>query len=321
MDRRQFIHIITSIGAVSMVQPRLSYAQAGNPKVYLFGMFLIDNSSAAIRVRVPQLDGMDQHRAFMAASNATIKTFGGPVIAVNQQTGLHLMHTDYAVTQFPAAMPLGQSAASLSGGAGPTIVQQSLLDRLPSLSALSAQAGGPQRAVTMPSGSFDIALSGGQLRLPARPSTSPGSDSAVRWQIAVNGANAGSPMALTDMSVFESSARTLTIAIGGNSVSLNGAETVWIFNLPLLKAVDKTPKEIEHIAESAQLLSPPLGTGTLKATTTFSLVHGSSGPFNHPNLTLPGVRQSASAYFAKMHPGAVASGFPPDTDICMQFRS
>lgn len=323
MDRRQFIHVITgTFGAISMMQPQLAYARAGNPKVYLFGMFLIDNSSMPIRVQVPQLDGMDQHRAFMAASKATIQALGGQAIVVNQQTGLHLIHRDYTLAKFPTAMPLQQTAVSFSGGTGQTVVQQQLLDHLPSLSALNSQAGGQQRSVTMPPGSFDIALSGGQLRLPATPSTSPGSDPAVRWQIVVNGANAGSPMALTDMCVFESSGPTLTITMGTHTVSLNSDEAVWVFNLPLLKAVDKTPKEIEHIAEWAQLLNPAMGSGTLKATTSFPLVHASSnGQFNHPNLTLGGVRQSANAYFAKMHPGAVAAGVPPDSDLCMQFRS
>ncbi|MBY0493258.1 MAG: hypothetical protein K2Y23_03485 [Cyanobacteria bacterium] len=321
MDRRHFIRFVSAaIGAASIARPRGVTAQAGNPKVYFFGMFLIDNIGAPT-IRVPQLDGMEQHRSFMAASDATISALGGTVITLNQQNGLQLIHRDFTLARFPKAMPL-QQGLSLSGGAGPVLVQQTLLDRLPSLSVLSARAGGGQRTVAMPPGSLDIALSNGQLRLPQTPSRSAGADPAVSWQIAVNGVNAGSPMPLTDLCVFESAGPALTVTIGGKNATLNASEDIWIFNIPLVKGVDKTPKEIEHIAEWALLLNPPLAAGTLKATTTFPLVLVNSGaPFNHPNLSLPGVRARALAYFAKMNPTVSSAGIPPDSDLCMQFRS
>jgi hypothetical protein len=324
MDRRHFIRFITgTISAATIARARRVSAQSHNPKVYLFGMILIDNSGP-LKARVPRLDAMYQHRAFIAASDATIKALGGTSVPLNQQSGLHHIHSDYTLARFPMARPLDPvTTISLSGGAGAAVAQQALLDRLPSLAALSARAGGPQRAVNMPTGSFDIALSGGQLRPPGKPGASPGADPAVRWQIAVNGSNVGTPMVLTDMSVFESAEPTLRITVDGNSVVLTAGDIAWIFNLPLLQDVDTTPREIEHIAEWTALLNPRMGAGTLKASTSFPLVRaaGGGGQFNHPNLSLRGAKQSALTYFQKTHQKVVAAGFPPECDLCLQCQS
>ena len=322
MNRRLFLRALTtSMGAAWIGTPRAAYAQPpGNPKVNFFGMMLISDAGGQVMVRVPRLDGMDQHRAFITAPAASIATWGGPHVTAGG-AGLQLLHRDYSTQECPDAMCLDQHVFTVSGGTAPAVVQQSLLQRLPSLSALGTQAGGASRALAMPKGSFDIALSGGQLRPPMRASTSPGSDPAVTWQITVNGASVGGPMRLTDLSVFESDTPTLALTIGGKTVTLSPGQTIWVFNLPMFKAEDKTPREIEHIAEWTLLLNPAPASAVFKATTTFPIVFSPSrSQFSHPCLTRPGVRAAALAYFQARHPGFVAKAIPPDSDVCMQFR-
>lgn len=318
MNRRKFLWTVAGAAAGAGVFPRSLGAQAGNPKLFLFGMIVIDDSNGLGAV-FPQITGMAPHSAFLAASAQQIQSLKGTAVNL-AKSGIEQVHQDFLKT-VPGPWGWCLTSQPLTIGSGATSIQRSLRDRLPSLSKLGSRGTIRRQMLAMsalPTGSFALTLGGGTLRLPMQRSTSVGTDASVQWQFMDGPTPLGQPMSLTDMAVFESSTPRLDISgNNGGALSMGPGDVVWFFNLPINPGKDITATTIEHAAAPFSLLTPPLATTNITARTTSNLrFPGTGKQLVHPCASTPTTPVRSLPHTA-IAPGRVRMFYaPPDSDPC-----
>lgn len=312
MNRRKFMWTMATVTAGAGLFSREVGAQAGNPKVNLFGMIVIDDTSGLSAV-FPQVAGMAPHRAFLAAPTAQIQALKGTPVSI-VKSGIEQVHRDFRTARFPSAWCIANQPFSI--GSGSASLHADLRKRLPSLSNLGSEPS-IQRKLTasLPPGSFTLTLGGGTLRLPVQRSTSVGTDPNVLWQFYNGATTLGQPMSLTDMAVFESATPTLDISANGGTLTMKQGDVLWFFNLPLYREDDLDPMTIEHAAVPFSLLSPSLAKNDVTAKTKTKLVFpGANIPFTHP--CIGGMKPPAAMTPGKKGGKVRIAYLPPDSDPC-----
>lgn len=317
MNRRKFLWTVAGAAAGAGLLPRSVGAQAGNPKVFLFGMIVIDDANGLAAV-FPQIAGMAPHQAFLAASGAQIKALKGTAVSL-AKSGIEQVHRDFLAT-VPSPWAWCLNNQPLTVGTGPASIQQGLRDRLPSLSKLGSEPTIRRQvaATSLPPGSFALTLGGGTLRLPKQRSTSIGTDPSVLWQFRNGSTPLGQPMSLTDLAVFESATPRLEISgHNGGTLALGPGDVVWFFNLPINPGKDTTATQIEHAAVAFSLLTPALTSNSVTATTTSNLrFPGTGKQFAHPCASTPPAPVRTPPH-ATGGSGRVSIFYaPPDSDPC-----
>ncbi len=316
MNRREFLWTIGAAAGSGLVASSALAQPPGNPKVYLFGMIVIDDSNGLAAI-FPQVNAMAQHRSFLAASDQAIAALKGTPVDM-RASGLSRVHPDFSYARWPSACCLSGNSFTLGAGTGS--VQQSLQECLPRLTKLGSDVGITRRlTASLPSGSFTLKLGDGTLRLPMTRSTSLGTDPSVKWQFWNGGTALGAPMNLTDMAVFESAKPTLDISGNGGTLSMGPGDVIWFFNLPLTAPADNDAMTIEHASDPFTLLTPNYPVKDLTAKTLTKLTFPATGktPLVHPCATTASAKSAAKQYAMSMHPGVVHMLYaPPDSDPC-----
>ena len=339
MNRREFVQLLTA----ATVMRTMDVTAATNPKVIFFGMCVVEGvENSPVRITIPAAHG---HAPFMLTSDRILRALGGSPVATDT-AGLAQAHPDLAKPSNAWCM----SAVDLVIGNGNATVASSLLNRLPSISAMANMAAPAQSGVasfkfdrkSLPRASCSATLGGGELRNAGVPSQCAGTHAKVAWNFFAGPGKKqiGGPHQLTDIAVFHSLTPTLEISAPGGKYTLQQDDVVWIINFPMFHGADNTPFLIENAHDWLSLVTPafPQVAVTAETTNTFARLKSSNREFVHPCASTPAARKKAKAEYlqhletigvatAHLQQMAVAGSqytilyIPPDTDPCFMVRS
>jgi len=305
MKRREFIESMTAALVAAGAGVRTS-AQAGYPKVMLFGFTVISKKGNGIVATMPKIGN---HETFLAGPAAAINALGkglNQTAVKGANSGLEYGHDDLGAR---GTTLLCLKATNATIGDGSSAATTDRLDpHVPKMSELaSSMKEGVYRFATYPEGSLTLEFNGGVFKMPGTRTNSPGVQD-VRWQFQRDGKDVGKVYKLTDLLVFHSSTSQIDVSFGGTKITLTAGQQLWFINVPTVKEQDTDAMTIEHAHEWFELLTPAVG-GKIQAvakdkvefkTVAFTFKHPCAKPIAPPK---PG-EQPKVRYF------------PPDTDPC-----
>lgn len=302
MKRREFIESITA-GLIAAGAGARLLAQTSHPKIMLFGLTAVSTDGQRVKAVLPSVS---HHGAFICGPSALIaKLNNGKPTVSGPHTGIHVGHPHLGL---PGTAVACLRNHAVTAGIGPAQFQNGLNLHLPSIPQLADQMDTTAKhAFVYPSGSIEMSLNGGMIRMPGTPSNNVGTHG-VNWQFEHNGKGVGSNYALTDLLVFEGASPTMDIAIGPAKATLSSTDVLWFVNIPtFVEQPDQTVSRIEHAHEWFDILNSPVKGVAAVTTATFKRPTGAT-KLEHPCL--------GSEPRLTIQGGIGAKYFPPDSDPC-----
>jgi hypothetical protein len=325
MDRRRFISAtaLSTLGLLLKDSPLR--AQAARPKVYLFGMAVIQKLGLSFKP-VAQLVSLDKHATFAVGDTNQLTALGWSSMP-SKDFGLHQLHKDLPGKLASVACVTTENNQEIElNGKGATTLSDAAQACLPDIVKLAKVWNPGGHALSLPKGTVTVKMDGGLLRLPYVASRNAGTRG-IRWRFATGEQGAadykeiGDVYPLTDMLVFEANTDVLEVKAGNNKVTLNAGESMWLINMPTYvpQESDNTPSKIEHAHHVFGLVTNPdkiPNNVNVWSYNEFERDKVTGAKFTHPcgQGHSPALIQKVTRL--SMSPDVKATAIPPDTDPC-----
>jgi hypothetical protein len=307
MNRRDFLQLVsTGLVTAAAGGPASLFAQQPppRPKIMLFGLTAVTQNGQGIRTVLP---AVSNHGAFICGPAALVRQLAnGKTPTSGPNSGIDQGHPHIGG---PGTELVCLEDHAVIAGSGRAQFEPGLAGHLPNVPQLAGQMQpGPAYAFAYPTGSIDMSLNGGMLRMPQVKSNNVGTHN-VDWRFEHNSKPVGNSYGLTDLLVFDSATPTLDIAIGPARATMQSTDVLWFVNIPTFAMPDTTVTRIEHAHDWFTFLNSPVN-GKIEAVTTTTFKRPAGGTkIEHPCLgTKPRLTNKGTRLSAKY--------FPPDTDPC-----